>query len=83
MMKSLAKKSTHVVKSAFPLSHDHIIAISAYLDCASNAPLCVKACVLLGYSCYLQSSNLLAQTSQLGEAPTRFLLNTLLLYRPV
>lgn len=60
MMKALTKDSAHVVKRAFPLTFDHISAIVAYLDSARNVPLCVKPCILIGYSCYLRSSNLVS-----------------------
>lgn len=62
MLKSLTKDSAHVVKRAFPLSLFHISAIASYLDLAANAPLCLKPCILIGFSCYLRSSNLLATT---------------------
>lgn len=67
MIKSLTKKSTHVVKRAFPLSFDHVYAITCYLDSASNVPPCVKSCILLGYSCYLRSSNLVAPNFALWQ----------------
>lgn len=60
MIKALGKGSNHVVKRAFPLNIDHIYAIVSYLDSARNVPLCIKPCILIGYSCYLRSSNLVA-----------------------
>lgn len=60
MVKALAKDSTHTVKRAFPLTLDHIYVIVSYLDSARNVPLCVKPCILIGYSCYLRSSNLVS-----------------------
>lgn len=60
MMKALAKDSTHVVKRAFPLNFEHISAIVSYLDSARNVPLAVKPCILIGFSCYLRSSNLVS-----------------------
>lgn len=60
MIKALAKDSTHVVKRAFPLSIDHMGVIVAYLDSARNVPLSIKPCILIGYSCYLRSSNLVS-----------------------
>lgn len=59
MIKSLAKDSTHVVNRAYPLTVQNIIQISCFLDISIIAPLSVKACILLGYSCYLRTSNLL------------------------
>lgn len=60
MIKALAKDSTHKVKRAFPLTLTHISAIVAYLDSARNVPLCVKPCILIGFLCYLRSSNLVS-----------------------
>lgn len=58
MVKALTKLSQHVVKRAFPLKVTHLSKICSILDCAQNAPLAIKACILIGYSCYLRSSNL-------------------------
>lgn len=69
MIKSITKDSTHVVKRAFPLQVIHISAIAAYLDTAGNAPLCVKPSILIGYSCYLRSSNLVAPNFALEQGP--------------
>lgn len=60
MDKALGKDSKHVVKRAFPLDIDHIAVIVSYLDSARNVPLCVKPCILIGYSCYLCSSSLVS-----------------------
>lgn len=60
MIKAITKDSTHVVKRAFPLSTEHLSIIVAYLDSARNVPLSVKPCILIGFSCYLRSSNLLS-----------------------
>lgn len=60
MIKSLTKDSTHVVKRAFPLTLQHLSVIVSYLDSARNAPLCIKPCILIGFSCYLRSSNLVS-----------------------
>lgn len=60
MIKSLTKDSTHQVKRAFPLTLEHISVIASYLGSARNAPRCIKPCILIGYSCYLRSSNLVS-----------------------
>lgn len=60
MIKALTKDSTHVVKRAFPLTLEHISVIVSYLDSARNIPMCIKPCILIGYSCYLRSSNLVS-----------------------
>lgn len=63
MLKSLAKKSSHVVRRATPLSFDDIIEICRFTDIHALVPPAVKPCILIGFSCYLRSSNLLAPFS--------------------
>lgn len=63
MSKSFAKHSTHVTKRATPLSWSDIQQICIFLDSANNAPLAVKPCILIGYSCLLRSSNLLSPSA--------------------
>lgn len=60
MIKAITKDSGHVVHRAFPLTLYHISVIVAYLDSARNVPLSVKPCILIGFSCYLRSSNLVS-----------------------
>lgn len=62
MLKAINKDSNHVVNRAFPLALSHVHRIVSYLDKARNAPLCVKPCILIGFSCYLRSSNLVCPT---------------------
>lgn len=59
MIKSFTKHTTHIVKRAFPLLPVHISAICQYLNVSPRTPRCIKACILIGYSCYLRSSNLM------------------------
>lgn len=70
MIKSITKDSTHVVKRAFPLSIPHLSAICLYLDASKTTPLCVKSCILIGYSCYLRSSNLFLPSLELSHNHT-------------
>lgn len=67
MIKAITKDSSHVVKRAFPLTLQHLSIIVAYLDSATNVPLSVKPCVLIGYSCYLRSSNLVSPNFALAD----------------
>lgn len=78
MLKSLSKDSTHEVKRAFPWSLQHIFMIVNYLDKARNAPLCVKPCILVGFSCYLRASNLLAPTLAVSPGPHTLLRKNIL-----
>lgn len=73
MIKSLGKDSTHIVKRAFPLTPTHVTAICTYLDASAATPLCIKACILIGYSCYLRASNLfLPSINLLGSSHALF-----------
>lgn len=63
MMKALTKDSNHVPSRAYPLSLEHIAKIVAYLDKGRNVPLCIKPCILIGFSCYLRASNLMYNSS--------------------
>lgn len=69
MLKAINKASNHVVKRAFPLSLVHIQRIVSYIDKASNAPLCIKPCILIGFSCYLRSSNLVSPNLSVFTGP--------------
>lgn len=60
MSKSIAKHSDHVTHRATPLKWYEIEQICMFLDSASNCPLAVKPCILIGYSCMLRASNLLS-----------------------
>lgn len=67
MIKSITKRSTHVVRRAFPLKPQHLMAISNYLDVSPLTPRSIKAAILIGFSCYLRSSNLLAPSFSILE----------------
>lgn len=69
MVKALTKDSSHVVKRAFPLLLQHLHKIVSYLDKSRNVPPCIKPCILIGYSCYLRSSNLLAPSFTVVGGP--------------
>lgn len=60
MYKSIAKHSSHSTKRASPLSWEDIECICLFLDSCSLVPLAVKPCILIGYSAFLRSSNLLS-----------------------
>lgn len=69
MYKSIAKHSEHVIKRANPLSWSDIQQICMFLDSAHNSPLAVKCCILIGYSCLLRASNLLAPNADTWAGP--------------
>lgn len=62
LMKGFAKKSTHIPSRAQPLQPRHIEAICKMLDSVPSAPLAAKPALLIGYACFLRSSNLLSPT---------------------
>lgn len=62
LVKGFVKKSQHVPARAEPLHPHHIRFICRALDITPSAPLAVKPAILLGYSCFLRSSNLLSPT---------------------
>lgn len=62
LVKGFVKNSTHIPDRAAPLLPHHIRAICRALDVSPSAPLAVKPALLLGYSCFLRSSNLLSPT---------------------
>lgn len=55
-------KSTHVPSPAPPLTLRHLSIVCRFFDVNTNIPPVFKAALLLGYSCFLRSSNLLSPT---------------------
>lgn len=62
LVKGFIKNSTHVPSRAAPLAPRHVRASCDFLDSWSAAPLAAKPAVLLGFTCFLRSSNLLSPT---------------------
>lgn len=69
LVKGFVKNSTHVPSRAAPLQPRHIKIISTVLDSLPSAPHGVKPAVLIGYACFLRSSNLLSPTMQEWGGP--------------
>lgn len=63
LLKGLVKKSTHVPRQAPALSPDHIKIICRFLDNTPSASLSIKPAILLGYSCFLRSGNLVSPST--------------------
>lgn len=71
LVKGFMKKSSHVPRRAAPLAPHHIQLICKFLDSCPSAPLAIKPAILIGYSCFLRSSNILSPTiSQWGGPHT-------------
>lgn len=64
MFAALDATSQHVPVPAYPLTNDDIKHVCDYIDCHSGIPLAVKPCILIGYSCFLRSCNLLSPSTQ-------------------
>lgn len=62
LVKGFIKNSTHVPSRAQPLRHHHLEAICLLLDSSSAAPLAAKPALLIGFACFLRTSNLLSPT---------------------
>lgn len=62
LVKGFVKNSTHVPSRAEPLLPHHIRFLCRAFDLSMTVPLAVKPAILVGYSCFLRSSNLLSNT---------------------
>lgn len=62
VIKYNAAKSNHVTMRAPPLSLQHLRTICMFFDANKNIAPVFKAALLLGYFCFLRSSNLLSPT---------------------
>lgn len=60
VLKSNLNVSTHVRNQAPPLTTQHVKIICRFLDSLASPPLAVKPALLIGYTCFLRSSNLLS-----------------------
>lgn len=62
VIKYNAKKSSHVPSRAPPHTVNHLRVLCRFFDYNINIPPVFKAALLLGYACFLRSSNLLSPT---------------------
>lgn len=62
LVKGFVKNSLHVPTRAEPILPHHMRFLCQSLDAAPSAPLAIKPALLLGYSCFLRTSNLLSNT---------------------
>lgn len=69
VVKGFTKRSTHVPSRAAPLGPYQIRLICDLLDSSPSASLGLKPAILIGYSCFLRSSNLLLPTIQAWGGP--------------
>lgn len=64
MFAAVDATSTHVPSPAYPLTTSHVKCICDYIERYSNIPLAVKACILIGFTCFLRTCNLLSPSTQ-------------------
>lgn len=64
MFSGLDATSVHVSAPAYPLTSADIKLLCDYLDAHSEIPLAVKPAILIGYTCFLRSCNLLSPSTQ-------------------
>lgn len=71
VLKTNLNASKHVPRQAPPLTPHHVKLISFFLDSLPSTLPAIKAAFLIGYTCFLQSSNLLSPTiTQWGGSHT-------------
>lgn len=71
LIKGFIKKSKHVPSRAQPILPHHLRAICLLLDSTPSAPPAAKPALLIGYACFLRTSNILSPTmSQWGGPHT-------------
>lgn len=63
MLTAVDVTSTHVPSPAYPLTADHVKLVCDYIDLHSNIPAAVKPCILIGYTAFLRSCNLLSPST--------------------
>lgn len=69
VLKGITKKSTHVPAPAPPLTPHQVRIICQFLDRYGLEALPVKAAILIGFTCFLRSSNLVLCSSSEWEGP--------------
>lgn len=69
LVKGFTKKSNHVPTRAAPLQPHHVQEICRFLDTYPSTSLAIKPAILIGFSCFLRSSNLLSPTMTLWGGP--------------
>lgn len=69
LTKGFVKHSEHVPRRAPPLSVQHLILIADYVCCHPSVPCGVLPCIVIGYKCFLRSSNLLSPSMEVWGGP--------------
>lgn len=75
MFSALVSTSRHIPSPAFPLNPSHVKTVCDYIDSHPNIPLAVKPCLLIGYSCFLRTCNLLSPSTNNWIGPHTLLVS--------
>lgn len=60
MFTAIDVTSSHIPTPAYPLTSSHVKTVCEYIDSNLNVPLAIKPCILIGYTAFLRSCNLLS-----------------------
>lgn len=77
--KGFVKHSNHVPQRAFPLSVHHLLLISDYVRSNPLLPFSILPCIVIGFKCFLRSSNLLSPSMRVWGGPHTLLGRNLVL----
>lgn len=69
LTKGYSKNSDHVPKRALPLSVSHLLIIANYVRSNPALHFSVLPCIVIGFKCFLRSSNLLSPSMQVWAGP--------------
>lgn len=75
MFAALDVTTQHVPSPAYPLAACDIKLVCDYIDSRPNIPLAIKPCVLIGYSCFLRTCNLLSPSTHIWKGPHTLLVS--------
>lgn len=73
MLAAVDVTSQHVPCPAYPLSPSDVKLVCDNIDSHPTTPLAIKPCILIGYTCFLRSCNLLAPSTQVWKGPHNLL----------
>lgn len=79
LTKGFTKNSTHVPQRAAPLTVSHLLTIADYSSCNPFVPRSVLPCIVIGFKCFLRSSNLLSPSTLTWGGPHTLLAQDIIL----
>lgn len=69
LTKGFVKNSNHVPMRAAPLNVNHLFMIAEYVQANPFVPRSVLPCIIIGFKCFLRSSNLLSPSTDSWGGP--------------